>query len=184
MKLYATKEFVLNKSASRSVKVGLRIIDHVAVPMIYFFGDATTGIVFDVSAWDCLKNMQTQIMDFLDGDFTKFESAKMESDHYIIKIFGNCTSDDSRILGFRQTNIETKQSQCVITGRTTLDSLFSLLPVIDNYLVSLRESRDEIDHALQNYFKKNLPLPEDKIMTKGGVNLQYLFKELAFLSTE
>jgi hypothetical protein len=179
LKLYAGKEYVLNKSASRSVKVGLHITEYVAVPMLLFFGDMCGAIALDAGSWTSLKEEQSRILDYLDGDVAKFDSIKIEDGRYILKLFGN-VAGDSRIIGFRQTNISSKQSHCIITGRVTLDNLFALLPCIDNYMSSLHDDLNEINHALLNIYKTNETLPNDKKITKGGLDLQALFKELTF----
>jgi hypothetical protein len=179
MKLYASKEYVLNKSASRSVRVGLHIVEYVAVPMLIFFGDMCGTIALDVCTWTGLIEKQPQIMDYLDGDIPKLESIKIESGNYNLKIFGNIAGD-SRIIGFRQTNTLTRESNCIITGRVSLDNLFALIPCIDKYMSSLHTDLIDINHALVNIYKKNETLPDDKKMTNGGLDLQILFKELTF----
>lgn len=179
MILYATKEFALNRGASRSIRVGLEVKNFLAIPLLFFYGDKG-GIIFNRHTWDCLKDKQGILLDYLDGDLDKLESIKIGSGPNITKIFG--TKADSPIIGFRQTNSDTKQSQCVVTGKVTMENLFNLVPVIDKYLTALFMSQDEINHALANLYQKNKTIPEDKKITSGGINLQFLFTELSVTS--
>lgn len=175
MKLYAAREFTLNRTSTRSIKIGLEIKNLMSSPLLYFYGEKG-GVVFDFSMWQSLREKQTLLQDFLDGDVPKLDSFKISSGAYATKIFGR--KAESSIIGFRQFNTDSLESQCVITGSISMDTLFMLAPIINKYLQDLIESVDEVNSALRNYYEKKLDIPEDKRITKGGVNIPYLFKEL------
>lgn len=171
--IFMTREFSLNKSASKHLWLAILIENKKARPFMALTGDKNV-IKISPENWTALKTMKGEIMNY----FLKKQNAfKMSLSGEKEDTFFSGKSGNALMLHVCQVERETEMDQYLYFGRVTIEKLFALEGMIDHFMQTINEAIPEIEQ-----FLRDLAEGEDceslKSKTENGVDLKMLQAEL------